>query len=102
MNAFLGSRIIELLGAGCNLRKLSLVQCYLNENDVAEICRIISGSRFLIDLDLSWNELNDRSMVCITSELATNRKLQYVNLSWNFLNKHSYGPFDRLKEDESD
>jgi hypothetical protein len=75
MNAYLGSRIIELVATHCNLRKLSLVQCFLNDNDVPEICHIITESKFLIDLDLSWNELNDKSMLTITGALSKNRKL---------------------------
>lgn len=56
----------------------------------------------MIDLDLSWNEMNSLSMLQVVEGLSKNRKLQHVNLSWNQLNKKAIEKFDRLNEDEED
>jgi hypothetical protein len=42
---------------------------------VNNLCEIILKSEFLIDLDISWNELRQNSMLKICEVLSQNRKL---------------------------
>jgi len=64
---------------------LGLVQAQLGNSHIDKLRRFIADSKFLKELDLSWNELGMKQMLDITKELASNRTLKFVNLSWNYL-----------------
>lgn len=101
MSSFLSTKILHQLTVRCHLRKLSLVECSLGDFDADNICKIINNSRFLIDLDISWNMLNNTSMLKICEAVSQNRHLQHLNISWNFLTKRVNNKFDDLIYDEA-
>lgn len=63
------------LSVKCNLRKLALVQTQLSNKSTQDLCQIIKQSRFLIDLDLSWNEMTSSSMMVLAQAISENRQL---------------------------
>jgi hypothetical protein len=52
---------------------------------------MITASEFLIELDLSWNEMKPILLLEFTKFLKENRTLRVLNLSWNFMTTHQAG-----------
>ena len=52
--------LIKELNKGCFVKKLALVAVNLDEESIAELCEYIESSRYLEDLDLSWNQLQPK------------------------------------------
>jgi Ran GTPase-activating protein (RanGAP) involved in mRNA processing and transport len=77
--------LLERLSQTCFLKRLSIPKARLNEYAVDLLSSIIEGSTApnLIELDVSWNELNNYSMLKILKSLAINKRLSYLNLSYN-------------------
>ena len=68
------------------LKHLQLPKCHLTDFSAEMISQIISKSApYLIELDISWNNLNSHAMEKIISGLQNNTKIQTLNLSWNEL-----------------
>ena len=78
-------KIMESLSDGCHLRRLSIVNGELSDITVNLMCNVIKKASFLIELDISANNITSSRMLQLSSVLAENRKLQILNLSWNFL-----------------
>lgn len=45
----------------------------------------MSGSRQLVELDISWNRMRPKNTIEFLDALAENRTLQVLNISWNHL-----------------
>ena len=41
----------------CFVKKLALVAVNFNEESITELCEYVGASRYLEELDLSWNQL---------------------------------------------
>ena len=81
----LAGELCEFLSTSCLLSKISLSEIGLTDANVKDICTIISGARFLVDFDISWNKFTPHSMLLLTECVAENRKLKFLNLSWNLM-----------------
>ena len=69
----------------CFVKKLALVAVNFNEESIEELCDFVATSRYLEELDLSWNQLQPNQMMPILETLSVNIRLKSVNLSWNLL-----------------
>ena len=77
--------IVNLFSTGCFIRRLALVEARMNDEMIKPLCEIMEKSRFLIEIDFSWNEFSNIAMRELCIVLAENRKLESINLSWNAL-----------------
>ena len=73
----------ERLKENCNLKRLKLSHCGLNNLSISSICQILAENPNLLELDISWNNILPNSMKELMDELEINRTLRYLNLSWN-------------------
>ena len=84
--------ILDTLTMEYQIKKLSLVNAniscsLLGGTAIRSLKNMIENSNYLIELDLSWNELKPEAMFDLSESLVNNRKLQYLNLSWNNIRK---------------
>lgn len=78
--------MLEALTGKNYVKKLSLVNASLNsEVAMSKLSALINNSRYLMDLDISWNGLRPTTFFSFLESIAENRTLQYLNLSWNNL-----------------
>ena len=68
-------KIMESLSDGCHLRRLSIVNGELSDITVRLMCNVIKKASFLIELDISANNMTSSRMLELSSVLAENRKL---------------------------
>lgn len=78
----------------CQIRKLGLVRSNLDNASLPRLLGLIGSAKFLIDLDVSFNELNGSSLQELSKALAKNRRLQHLNLSWNEVKNNVVSKFD--------
>lgn len=65
----------------------------ITDVNVDDLCQVIKGGRFLIELDLRRNKMTAGKMPELTRALAANKALQIINLSWNtFVHAADKGP----------
>jgi Ran GTPase-activating protein (RanGAP) involved in mRNA processing and transport len=57
------------------IKKLGIVNCNLHSHSIPNVQYLVENSTYLVELDISWNDLNKASMVMLTESLAGNRKL---------------------------
>lgn len=67
-----------------NLQKLDLSQNCLDELCIEDLNSMILNSRYLQELDISWNALN-KNIKTVFQALAKSDNIQELNLSWNGL-----------------
>lgn len=68
------------------LKKLGLVNACLKEPScLKKLIQFVRGSRYLIDLDISWNGLKSGNIMDLMDLISENRQLQYLNISQNNL-----------------
>ena len=67
------------------LRSLSLVNVNVNQTNYRELCQLLRSSRYLQELDISWNGMRCHHMYEIIDVIIENRTLQDLNLSYNNL-----------------
>lgn len=65
--------LFQYLTENCMLRKLGIVKAFLPNESVDSLILLINNNQFLIDLDISWNELGQAKMQDIAVNLAQNR-----------------------------
>ena len=51
-NPLIMSDVCMMLAEGCHLQRLSLVEAELTDYNVAELCQVVSGARFLYEFDI--------------------------------------------------
>jgi Ran GTPase-activating protein (RanGAP) involved in mRNA processing and transport len=66
-----------------SLRRLALVDLNLNKKQLDSISALVSNSNQLVELDISWNKVDPKSMGKLFEGLKVNRYLEILNLSWN-------------------
>lgn len=72
---YITSRICHMLADSCHLRKLSLVNAGLSDQNVGELCQMIENALDLVELDISANKMSPERMLELTRVLAENRQL---------------------------
>ena len=68
---------------------------------IEQLKYLVESSNYLIDLDISYNELKPEAMMDLIDIIQYNRKLQYLNLSHNQLTSPS-SMIDQIKMEEMD
>lgn len=65
--------LMESNGYNCRLKKLSLARTGLNnEKNLELMAEMITNSRYLIELDLSWNGLRPKNVGSLFNALVEN------------------------------
>ena len=80
------------MNKGCFLRRLALVQVSFDEESISELKKFIEESRYLEDLDISFNFLQPKMVQPLLEAIAGNGRLKNLNLSWNYLIKMPSAP----------
>ena len=62
---------------------LSLVNAKISEASMEELGLLISESKKITELDISWNLLKPKSYNTLIASLGSNKTLLSLNLSWN-------------------
>ena len=100
MSANMTHDLLEWLQEDVKIAKLSLVNCNLSamslthpeaESDDKQgyLNEFIESSSYLVELDISYNEIPPDHMIKLTDSFCQNGKLQYLNLSHNNLTYNS-------------
>jgi len=71
--------------ASSQIRKVALAEANINKSNVGHIFDLVSQSRHLIELDISWNSLSPAIMSRFFEVLSKNRGLENLNLSGNHI-----------------
>ena len=79
--------IATVLSYNKHLRKLYLANNYLKANGIIALCRGMRKSSYLMQLDMSCNEITDEAGHHIATLLFHNLELKELNLSNNFIKK---------------
>jgi Leucine Rich Repeat/Leucine Rich repeat len=61
------------------------VNASINEMNLRKLIPFIRSSRYLIELDLSWNGFRTKNLLEFFDAIGDNKQLQHLNLSWNNL-----------------
>ena len=69
--------------ASSHVRKLALVDININDGNLSHILKLVAESRYLVELDISWNSLSPGSLSRFLEVLSKNRSLKNLNLSGN-------------------
>lgn len=83
MDPTISHELIKILLKKNSLKKLGLVDFSLTEASFETFCNLVENAPYLIEVDVSWNQLKPHSFSKLLSTLAINNKLMYLNLSWN-------------------
>ena len=67
------------------LTRLGLVNLGMTEGILKQLTPFIQNSRYLIELDLSWNGFRAIKIADFIDAIGENKQLQYFNFSWNNL-----------------
>ena len=84
------------------LSKLALVHVNLTDEAFDILIEIVSKSKNLKELDISWCERNYEDFIPFYEILAENRRLTYLNLSCNSLFDPRKGESGELTNDTED
>ena len=74
---------MQKLSGRNQLMKLALVNCSINDSNYKVLESLLKTQRFLIDIDISWNQLMPHFSKSLLTVMAENRRLQFINLAWN-------------------
>ncbi len=80
MNSF-----IDVLEERNYIKRLALVNAQINDSNLKKIIPFIKSSRYLIELDLSWNTFRNKNLIEFFDAIGDNKQLQSLNISWNNL-----------------
>ena len=84
------------------LRRLSLVQANLNQDNLHHLLKMLTSLESLCDLDISWNSLSSRCMSKLLKVLSKNRLLQNLDISWNNIQEVNHVKNENLSEVEQE
>jgi len=84
MHGAISEEIVDTLLKRSCLRKLALVKAGITSS-VKKLGELITKSKFLIDLDISWNDFRPSDTAYLLKILSSNRQLQYFNFGWNMI-----------------
>ena len=77
--------LLKLLRQKSNLRTLALVDASFDERNEKELVKYLKENSTLKELDLSWNQMNQKAYVNILKCIVINYNLLMLNLSHNVL-----------------
>lgn len=94
MSTVVTSRLLDALIDKSYIKRLSLVSAQINnEICISKLITFIKNSKFLTELDISWNGIRPQHAVNLIEVIGENRQLQYCNMSWNnFMEKAEMTP----------
>lgn len=73
------------------------------EDQLKLLERFVSGAKYLMNLDLSWNRFKLQSFLPLFNSICASKRLQNLNLSWNSLVEFSnLGVVGSLCDDEKE
>ena len=68
----------------CNhIKVLGLVKAAISDVAMQDLGVLVAESKWLSELDISWNELKPQSYNALIASLGMNKTLLTLNLSWN-------------------
>jgi hypothetical protein len=77
--------LINIFHSRNYLKRLGLVNLAMTEGALKQLTPFIQNSRYLIELDLSWNGFRAIKIADFIDAIGENKQLQYFNFSWNNL-----------------
>jgi hypothetical protein len=77
--------LVNILHSRNYLKRLGLVNLGMTEGILKQLTPFIQNSRYLIELDLSWNGFRAIKIADFIDAIGENKQLQYFNFSWNNL-----------------
>ena len=67
----------------CFLKSLEIGKAPISKEMLAKLADFMQSSKYIEELDLSWNSMHPTSLTYFLSKLEENKRLSFLNLSYN-------------------